>query len=82
MSDEPTEELTLVTDAKARALFGGISRSTAARWEKDPSVMFPPRINIRGRNYRELRALKECHERLKDKSGWHPNYFTPKNESE
>jgi len=66
----------LVTDVDARTMFGGISRKTATRWEHDPDIRFPPRITIGRSIFRELKALRECRERLKNKKkGPHPNLW-------
>jgi hypothetical protein len=36
----------------------GISSMTGWRWQRDPSLNFPPRIQIRGRNFRSRKQLE------------------------
>jgi hypothetical protein len=36
----------------------GISSMTGWRWQRDPDLNFPPRIQIRGRNFRSRRQLE------------------------
>jgi hypothetical protein len=41
----------------------GISSMTGDRWTKDESLGFPPKVQIRGRNYRSRRQLEEFKQR-------------------
>ena len=36
----------------------GISSMTGWRWQRDPDLNFPPRIQIRGRNFRSRKQLE------------------------
>jgi predicted DNA-binding transcriptional regulator AlpA len=36
----------------------GISSMTGWRWQRDPDLDFPPRIQIRGRNFRSRKQLE------------------------
>ena len=36
----------------------GISSMTGWRWQRDPELNFPPRIQIRGRNFRSRKQLE------------------------
>jgi hypothetical protein len=36
----------------------GISSMTWWRWQRDPEINFPPRIQIRGRNFRSRKQLE------------------------
>jgi predicted DNA-binding transcriptional regulator AlpA len=36
----------------------GISSMTGWRWQRDPDLHFPPRIQIRGRNFRSRKQLE------------------------
>jgi predicted DNA-binding transcriptional regulator AlpA len=36
----------------------GISSMTGWRWQRDPDLKFPPRIQIRGRNFRSRKQLE------------------------
>ena len=36
----------------------GISSMTGWRWQRDPDLNFPPRIQIRGRNFRSRNQLE------------------------
>ena len=36
----------------------GISSMTGWRWQRDPNLNFPPRIQIRGRNFRSRKQLE------------------------
>jgi hypothetical protein len=42
----------LIPDAKAREECGGVSAMTFWRWERNPSLNFPPAVIINGRKYR------------------------------
>jgi hypothetical protein len=41
-----------------------VTEMTLHRWDKDPSLGFPPKIQIRGRNFRSRRALEQFKERM------------------
>jgi predicted DNA-binding transcriptional regulator AlpA len=54
---------TLVPDAKVMAELS-ISTMTLWRWERDPALNFPPKVQIRNRNYRSRKALEAFKRRL------------------
>jgi hypothetical protein len=56
-----TEEL--VPDPRVAEEFS-VSLMTLWRWTRDPTLGFPPAIQIRRRNYRSRRALEEFRARL------------------
>jgi hypothetical protein len=42
----------------------GVSAMTLWRWDRDPALMFPPAVKIRGRNFRSRRQLEEFKQRM------------------
>jgi hypothetical protein len=51
-----------VPEARVREEFD-VTAMTLHRWDKDPSLAFPPPITIRGRKYRSRKQLQEFKER-------------------
>ena len=48
-----------LTSTSQRKRYDNISAMTFWRWERDPRLNYPPAIEINGRKYRSLRALKK-----------------------
>ena len=42
----------------------GITSMSGFRWERDPDLDFPPKIKVRGRNFRSRRMLEAFKEKL------------------
>lgn len=53
----------LVPDPKVQQEFG-VSAMTLWRWDRDPTLEFPPPIKIRKRNYRSRYALDAFKQRM------------------
>ena len=53
---------TLVPDPQVCREFG-VCSMTLWRWDRDPTLNFPPPVKIRKRNYRSRRRLEETKER-------------------
>lgn len=60
----PNEHDTLVPDTTVRKEFGGVTDQTLRRWDRDPTLSFPPKIVIRKHNFRSRRALEEFKSRM------------------
>jgi len=55
----------------------GISSMTGWRWQRDPDLNFPPRIQIRGRNFRSRKQLERWKaEMLRRSMGGHSKAAT------
>jgi hypothetical protein len=52
-------DLDVVPDSVTRAIFGGVTRQTVYRWERDLALGFPAARKIRGHKYRLAGELKE-----------------------
>ena len=58
-----TEQI-LLTARDVETRYGGVSRNTLFRWQRDPELEFPRPVLIRGRRYwrvEELAAWEDCH---------------------
>ena len=58
-----TEQI-LLTARDVETRYGGVSRNTLFRWQRDPELDFPRPVVIRGRHYwrvEELAAWEDCH---------------------
>jgi hypothetical protein len=51
-----TDQKRLLPDAKVRERYG-VTPMTVWRWERDPTLGFPPATYIRGRKYRDEAEL-------------------------
>jgi predicted DNA-binding transcriptional regulator AlpA len=56
---------TLIPDTEVVKMFSCTSM-TLWRWDRDKTLNFPPKISIRRRNYRSLRALNEFRQRMSE----------------
>jgi hypothetical protein len=53
----------LVPDAQVCREFG-ITRMSLHRWDRDPTLGFPPAVTIRGRNFRSRAAIEAFKQQL------------------
>jgi hypothetical protein len=58
----------LIPDSVVAARYGR-HVCTLTRWERDPELAFPKRIQIRGRNYRDEAELDAFDKRQRDVAG-------------
>lgn len=56
-----------VPDVQVRREFG-VSSMAIHRWDKDKKLGFPPKIQIRGKNFRSRQALEAFKARLLDQA--------------
>jgi len=69
-----TDNDTMVPDRMVMAELS-ISAMTLWRWERDPALSFPPKIQIRNRNYRSRKALEAFKERMFSEAARAPRRF-------
>ena len=56
-------DLDVVPDSVTKAIFGGVTRQTLYRWERDPTLGFPAARKVLGHKYRLAGELKEYRRR-------------------
>jgi hypothetical protein len=61
MTDDTTDEF--VPDPQVRRELN-INAMRLHRWERDPRLNFPPKIKIRGHNFRSRKAVEDFKQRM------------------